>query len=117
MPNPIDSRGVSTAFGESLMAVAAGIQRAVDGIANLPGLRQMRRRRFDEAFAAGQRVGCCRGLYETAAEAAKHAPPTRPLGYDNDAAAEMYRDRLSRVYPSDYPMMVWLENAFADGAR
>ena len=99
------------------MAVAAGIQRAVDGIANLPGLRQMRRRRFDEAFAAGQRVGCCRGLYETAAEAAKHAPPTRPLGYDNDAAAEMYRDRLSRVYPSDYPMMVWLENAFAAGAR
>ena len=77
----------------------------------------MRMRSFDAAFAAGQRVGCCRGVFETSNEAAGAAPATRPLGYDHDGAAEMYRDRLSRVYPADYPMMVWLKNAFADGAR
>jgi len=74
-------------------------------------------RRFDEAFAAGQRIGCCRGVFETVAQAASAAPQTRPLGYDHDEGAGMYRDRLARVYPNDYPMMVWLENAFAQGAR
>ncbi|HEY9064365.1 MAG TPA: methyltransferase, TIGR04325 family [Burkholderiaceae bacterium] len=77
----------------------------------------MRMRSFDAAFAAGLRVGCFRGVFATSAEAASAAPPTRPLGYDHDDAAAMYRDRLNRVYPADYPMMVWLKNAFADGAR
>ena len=97
--------------------VAAEIQKAVDSIANLPGMRQIRTRRFDQAFAAGRRVGCCRGVFETSSEAARAAPQTRPLGYDNTDAAEMYRERLSRVYPSDYPMMLWLGHAFASGAR
>jgi len=29
----------------------------------------------------------------------------------------MYRDRLTRIHPSDYPVMLWLQKAFAEGAR
>jgi putative methyltransferase (TIGR04325 family) len=93
------------------------VHRLLSSVGNLPLLKQARIRSFDEAFAAGRRVGCCRGLFESAVEAARKAPMTRPLGYDHDAAASMYRDRLSRVYASDYPMIVWLKNAFAEGAR
>jgi putative methyltransferase (TIGR04325 family) len=39
-----------------------------------------------------------------------------PTGYDNDAMASMYRNRLERVYPADYPLLLWLTKAFAAGA-
>ena len=90
---------------------------ALDRIARLPGIHQLREARFNEAFVNGRAVGCCRGVFRSHAEAAAAAPETRPLGYDHVDAATMYHDRLERVYPSDYPMMLWLENAFADGAR
>jgi len=93
------------------------VQRTLEAVGGLPGLRQLRKSRFDAAFASSQRIGCCRGVYETAAQAAGHAPATRPLGYDNEDAAGMYRDRLSRVFSSDYPMMLWLQKTFTAGAR
>ncbi|HEX3139893.1 MAG TPA: methyltransferase, TIGR04325 family [Rhizobacter sp.] len=83
----------------------------------MPGLAQWRQSRFNRSFEAGQAIGTCRGVFDTLAQAAAAAPTTRPLGYDNNDAAAMYRDRLSRVYPSDYAMMLWLQNAFADGVR
>jgi len=61
--------------------------------------------------------GAFRGVYPTAAEAARSAPVTRPLGYDHGAAADMYRERLDRVYPSDYPAMFWLARLLRPGAR
>lgn len=52
-----------------------------------------------------------RGVYESF-EAAREASPTgRPLGYDNPEAAAFYRERLGRVYPSDYPVLFWLGRA------
>ncbi len=90
------------------------LQQALDQIGRLPGVLQWRKSRFDKMFEAGEAC-CCRGLFETHAQAAAAAPKTRPLGYDNTDAAGMYRDRLDRVYPSDYAMMLWLQNAFADG--
>ena len=90
---------------------------ALDRIAKLPGIHQLREARFNEAFVNGKAVGCCRGIFQSYAAAASAAPETRPLGYDHVDAAAMYHDRLERVYPSDYPMMLWLQKAFADGAR
>ena len=97
--------------------MAGRLHQALDRIGTLPGVLQWRRSRFDKSFEAGQSVGCCRGLFDTYAQAAAAAPATRPLGYDNTDAAGMYRDRIDRTYPSDYPMMLWLQKAFADGVR
>ena len=93
------------------------LHRALDQLGTLPGLLQWRKSRFDKSFDAGQAIGCFRGLFETYSQAAAAAPATRPTGYDHVDAANMYRDRLNSIYPSDYAMMLWLSKAFADGAR
>lgn len=93
------------------------LHQAVDLLGRTPGLLHWRRRRFQRSFAAGQAVGCCSGVYDSYAEAAAAAPPSRPLGYDHADAGAMYRDRLYRVYPSDYAMMVWVQKLVQQGAR
>lgn len=89
----------------------------IDQIAGLPGLAQWRKRRFRRAFAGGDYGGDCDGIFSTYEEAAAAAPTTLPLGYDHAAAARMYRERLSRIYPSDYAMMLWLQVALVEGNR
>jgi putative methyltransferase (TIGR04325 family) len=51
--------------------------------------------------------GFC-GIYSSFDEALAEAPPELPRGYDSDEPARMYEDRLSRVFPSDYPVLFWL---------
>jgi putative methyltransferase (TIGR04325 family) len=80
-----------------------------------PVIGQVRARRFDRFFRSGMVPGACRGVYQTFAEAAAAAPRTKPLGYDHESAGELYPERLGQVYPGDYPMMLWLTKAFADG--
>ncbi len=92
------------------------LHQLLDKALTVPGLLQLRMRRFDAAFSQGRYGGVCRGVYKTYREAADAVPPTLPLGYDNPAAAAMYRDRLNRVWPSDYASMLWLEKTFRDGA-
>jgi putative methyltransferase (TIGR04325 family) len=86
-------------------------------VGELPGVRQWRHARFRRLFDGGRAVGTCRGVFDSYEAAAAAAPPSRPLGYDHDDAAEMYRDRIGQIYPSDYPMMFWLQHALAQGAR
>src|SRR3979409_2143779 len=88
----------------------------LDRVLAAPGLLNWRESRFDAAFGRGEYGGACRGVYKTYQEAAEAVPGTLPLGYDHEAPAAMYRERIERVSPSDYPMMLWLEKAFADGA-
>jgi len=91
--------------------------KAIDRLATLPGLLQWRKRRFSRRFADGQAITSCLGVFETFEAAAAAAPASRPTGYNHPDAAAMYRDRLERLFPSDYAMMVWLQKAFNDGAR
>ncbi|MFL6625705.1 MAG: methyltransferase, TIGR04325 family [Vitreoscilla sp.] len=89
----------------------------LDGALELPGLAGWRRRRFDAAFASGHYGGHFRGVHRTRAACEAAMPTTTlPAGYDNAGMAAMYRDRLDRVYPGDYPMLMWLGKAFAAGA-
>jgi putative methyltransferase (TIGR04325 family) len=83
----------------------------------LPGVRGWRERRFERAFAAGWYSGVCRGVYASFEAASAAAPRTLPLGYDHPDAGQLYHERMDRVYPGDYPMMLWLQKAFAAGAR
>ncbi len=88
----------------------------LDRLLDAPGLRQFRARRFDARFAKGQAVGVCRGIFRTHAEAAAAVPVNGLVGYDHDAPATMYGDRMTRIFPSDYPMLYWLRKAFDEGA-
>lgn len=84
----------------------------------VPGLRSALEALHERRFSRGEpTVGnWYRGVFPTFAAAAASAPPTRPLGYDHEATAELYRERTRRVYISDYPVMYWLARLFETGA-
>jgi len=89
----------------------------LDSALELPGLAGWRRRRFDAAFASGHYGGEFRGVYANRAQCEAAMPQTSmPTGYDNEDMAQAYRNRLERVYPGDYPLLLWLGKAFNDGA-
>jgi putative methyltransferase (TIGR04325 family) len=55
------------------------------------------------------------GAYRTMQEAEAALPGDRLVGYDHDALAAFYRERLDRVQPEDYPVLFWLERAATPG--
>jgi putative methyltransferase (TIGR04325 family) len=81
----------------------------------VPWVRELRRRAYRSQFAAGA-PGCFYGVYASFAEALQDVPKGRAVGYDQPAMAAMYRDRMSRVYPADYPVLYWLARCLP-GAR
>ncbi len=85
-------------------------------LADLPMVSHWQKSRFNKKFENNEAVGCCRGVFDSYALAAANAPPHLPLGYDHAGPAGMYRDHLASVTASDYPIMLWLQNALADGA-
>jgi putative methyltransferase (TIGR04325 family) len=89
----------------------------LDRLLEAPPVAAWRRVRFDASFEKGGYGGVCRGVYSSHAQAAAAAARGIALGYDNEAAGKMYLERLERVYPADYPMMLWLDHAFEEGAR
>jgi hypothetical protein len=80
---------------------------------------RFRRRQFDKQFASHVEGGfggnLYRGVFQTFAEAQASAPQGKPLGYDNPAAADLYLERTRRIYPSDYPVVYWLDGCSATG--
>jgi putative methyltransferase (TIGR04325 family) len=88
----------------------------LDGALDVPLIARLRMKRFDAAFADGHYTGDFRGVFDTYADCAAAAPKSMPMGYDNEDMAAMYRNRLERIYPGDYPMVLWLGKAFAAGA-
>ncbi|HEU4778286.1 MAG TPA: TIGR04325 family methyltransferase [Steroidobacteraceae bacterium] len=88
----------------------------------MPGLlERFRRHQFDKQFAAHVEGGfggnLYRGVFKTFEEAQASAPQGKPLGYDNPAAADLYLERTRRIYPSDYPVVYWLDRLFRSGLR
>jgi len=50
-----------------------------------------------------------RGAYPSYADAEQALPPERlRTGYNNTDATALYRNRLDRVFPADYPVLFWL---------
>jgi putative methyltransferase (TIGR04325 family) len=97
------------------------MRRRIAGLADrastLPVVRPLLERLFERRFAREvPETNLYRGVFATFAEAAASAPSTRPSGYDNEAAASLYRDRTRRVYPSDYAAMLWFSKLFGEGA-
>ncbi|GJG89226.1 hypothetical protein tb265_44070 [Gemmatimonadetes bacterium T265] len=78
--------------------------------------RTLLRRGYERRFRTARGVGALCGMYDSFAEAARAAPAGAALGYDNTAAAVLYRDRLDDVFPKDYPALFWLREAIAGAA-
>jgi putative methyltransferase (TIGR04325 family) len=87
------------------------VSRVLEATRHFPPLLRLRRERYRRNFP--EWPGAFLGAYSTFAEAAASAPSTHPLGYDSDGAAKMYDDRMSRIYPSDYPVLFWLQSLLA----
>jgi putative methyltransferase (TIGR04325 family) len=71
-------------------------------------LRQFALKRYEQHFATVGGGGMFHGVYDSFASAARMIPQEKLGGYDNAEAGQMYRDRLTRVFPSDYPVLFWL---------
>lgn len=99
------------------MSVWEGAHRAVDVIAGWPVIDGLLRRRYERTFASNRDGNLFRGVYGSFEEAARSAPGSRPLGYDNPDSAAMYLDRTRRTYPTDYPVLFWLQRLLAGGCR
>lgn len=83
----------------------------------LPGIQSWREARYARRFFAHTSLmkNLYRGVFASFAEAKASVPSTRRDGYDNPAAAELYRERTRRVFLNDYPLMLWLSKLFDAG--
>jgi putative methyltransferase (TIGR04325 family) len=62
---------------------------------------------FFESAGGHQRM--FRGLYRDFTSAAAAAPPGRQVGYDGDATATRHAHERRFIFPSDYPVLFWLD--------
>ena len=77
-------------------------------------IRFVRDAAFRHRFANSTGMTLYHGFFRSFQEARAHAPRSKPIGYDNPDAANLYDERLARIFPSDYPVMFWLGRAFAE---
>lgn len=103
-------------------SLAARLRTIAGEIVQLPGLRGLAkpivRRRFQRPFGDDNSYYGVYGNFAEA-EAAARALSTRslPPTYDTEAAGRVYRDQLSRIRVSDYPLVYWLLQMLSDGQR
>lgn len=92
-----------------------GALRAARRIADWPMLRPSRTRWEERQFLDPQSGAAYFGVYASFAQARSHLP--RGPGFNLGALArEHVQVRMTRVFEYDYPIMRWLERAFARGA-
>ncbi|GAA0717930.1 methyltransferase, TIGR04325 family [Dokdonella soli] len=99
------------------MGVSQSLRATADWAATVPGIRHVLEALYERRFTHGAPTtgNWYRGVFSSFAEVQASAPTTRPLGYDNQHAAALYRERARRVYISDYPVMLWLARLFESG--
>lgn len=80
----------------------------------VPWLRSLHERQYERRFARltpfARRF---QGVYATFEEAATAAPKSKPVGYDNTAAATLM-SHSGPLWLSDYPVLFWLERALIE---
>ena len=70
-------------------------------------MRRMHWRSF--CAASGPAVRRFHGIYADFASAERAIPADRLVGYDNEPSALRLAGERFRIYPSDYPVMFWLQ--------
>lgn len=85
-------------------------------LSRVPTLHGLAEKRYAQDFASTVGGGFC-GVFASREEAARFVARQPTQGYDNASGAEMYRDRLEHVFPSDYAAMFWLREVLPGSAR
>lgn len=89
----------------------------LDTLKTMPVILPLRKAIYDRQFASHKVAHYFRGVFDTFDDAKKFAPKTKPLGYNNDEAAKMYKERLGRLHSTDYPVLFWMEKVRSDVRR
>lgn len=97
------------------MGVGRRLKRWIDDAGDWPGLRHWRRQAERKAFLRNRNENLFWGCFASHAEALAQAPRSRPLGYDNEASAKLYANRLT-IEASDYPALFWIARSMEEGA-
>jgi putative methyltransferase (TIGR04325 family) len=96
------------------MEIFEGLHRAVDRLRFLPGIKQLRRMKFEREFLHHPYARQFAGVYATFDEALAHAPQQKATSFDNAESAERYKNKTALdVY--DHPAMFWMLQSFCDG--
>jgi len=78
-------------------------------VKNVSFVLALRRRRYYRWFAnVNSYEFPFYGVFKSVEEAARAAPPSRPVGHDLAEMAAQRADEMSRMATSDYPMVYWL---------
>lgn len=98
------------------MGLFDSLHRSVEALREAPGVRALRRLAYERRFRAARAAHLFHGVHDSFEAAARSAPPTAPIGYDDPASTDLY---VGHVRPDvhDYPAFFWLRDAFASGAR
>lgn len=86
-------------------------------LAGLAPVRAWLEQRYRRRMRGNREHNLYCGRHESFAAALAAIDRDVAPGYDNSASAALYRDRLKRVFPSDYPAMLWLGKCFDAGCR
>lgn len=79
-------------------------------VKNLPGVIDLRRIAFEKKFSTHTNVNYFRGVFKTFKEAQLSSPRTKPVGYNNVDSARLYKERIDRVFSTDYPVLYWMKH-------
>ncbi|MCW7536883.1 TIGR04325 family methyltransferase [Aquabacterium sp. A7-Y] len=96
------------------MSAYQALRQTARVLGAVPGIRHARQVAYRRRFLQNENRNLFLGVYPSFEEAARRAPPVRPLGYDNPHSARMY---APCVYSYDYAAMFWLDRSFAEGLR
>lgn len=86
------------------------LQIMVEKARRIPFIDAMIRSRYEREFSQARNANLFRGVFESVSEAKASVPEQGLVGYDHAEPAAMYRERLERIYPADYPVLFWLKD-------
>ncbi|MEM7707353.1 MAG: TIGR04325 family methyltransferase [Pseudomonadota bacterium] len=82
-----------------------------------PPIRAALLARYRRFFLTADRSNLFFGVFPDYAAALAATPTGKPTGYDTEAAATLYAERHTQVYPADYPVLFWLADSLPGWSR
>lgn len=93
----------------------SALSRLKAGVRRVPAVDAFVRSRQHRFFLSHEGLTSHWGVYDSFEDARRHLPPSR--GFDTADVVEDVRKRGLKLHPYDYPVLFWLDRAFAQGAR
>lgn len=86
-------------------------------IKNLPIVLEFRKKIFEYKFSNHTNVNYFRGIFNNFSDAQASSPLTKPIGYDNQDSANLYKEKMKKIYSTDYPVLFWIKHYQANIQR